>query len=99
MYMDKLDRIITEAIDNFLKEEAEWAEVHGSVGQPYSPEQARINKAAIGRVGNRSYDDAPKANTAVRGNFSYPSVQEWKAKYPNMSYGEYCEKIYGVKKR
>lgn len=88
-----LDKIITEAINKVVKE----AIVDKFT--PYSPEQAKINKMGVGRMGNPSYDNAEKADISVKSNFSYPTPKEWEEKYPNMSYGEYCEKIYGVKKR
>jgi hypothetical protein len=88
-----IDRIITEAINKVVKE----AVVDKFT--PYSPEQAKINKMGVGRMGNPSYDNAEKADTSVKSNFSYPTPKEWQEKYPNMSYGEYCEKIHGVKKR
>ena len=86
-----IDRIITESINKVLAE-AEWSEVHGSVGGPYSKEQAAINKAAIGRVGNRSYDNAKKADTRAK-NVNYHSYDDWKANYKpkGISWKEYNE--------
>ena len=88
-----IDRIITEAINKAVRE----AVVDKFT--PYTPEQAKINKMGIGRMGNPSYDNAKKADTSVKSNFSYPTPKEWKEKYSHMPYGEYCEKIHGVKKR
>ena len=88
-----IDKIITEAINKVVRE----AVVDKFT--PYSPEQAKINKMGVGRMGNPSYNNAEKADTSVKSNFSYPTPKEWQEKYPNMSYGEYCEKIHGVKKR
>ena len=90
----RLNRIIKESMEDFFRSQS-------SVDSftPYSKKEAAINKAAIGHVGNPSYDNAPKANTEPREYGGYPTVGEWKEKYPNMSYGEYCWKIYGVKLR
>ena len=89
-----IDKIITEAINKVVKE-AKMVDRF----TPYTPEEARINKMGVGRMGNPSYDNAPKADTSVKNTFSYPTPKEWKEKYPNMPYSEYCEKIYGVKRR
>ena len=89
-----IDKIITEAINKVVKE----AKIVNRFTD-YSPEQAKINKMGVGRMGNPSYDNAEKADTSVKSNFSYPTPKEWKEKYSHMPYGEYCEKIHGVKKR
>lgn len=70
----RLNKIIKESIDNFLKE--------GVVDTftDYTPKQAEINKAAIGRVGNPSYDNAKKADTAAKPTH-YKSLQDWRENY------------------
>jgi len=89
----RLNRIIKESMEDFFKRQSVDSFT------PYSEKEAAINKAAIGNVGNPSYDNAPKANTAPREYGGYPTVGEWQEKYPNMPYREYCWKIYGVKLR
>jgi hypothetical protein len=69
-----LDKIITEAINKVVKE----AIVDKFT--PYSPEQAKINKMGIGRMGNPSYDNAKKADTAARP-VNYKSIDDWRANY------------------
>ena len=87
-----IDKIITEAIENFLNE--------GLVDRftPYTPEQAKINKAAIGRVGNPSYDNAKKADTSVRHNHIVRGYNDWSANYrDDLDYPSYCKK-FGVRR-
>lgn len=69
-----LDKIITEAINKVVKE----AIVDKFT--PYSPEQAKINKMGVGRMGNPSYDNAKKADTAARP-VNYKSFDDWNANY------------------
>lgn len=88
-----IDKIITESINSFVNE------IVVDRFTPYTPEQAKINKMGIGRMGNPSYDNAVKANTSVKKEFIRPTYEEWKTKYPNMSYSEYCYRVYGVKLR
>ena len=88
----RLNQVIKESINKVLAE-AEWTEVHGSVGEPYDARQAAINKAAIGRVGNKSYDDAKKADTSAK-HVKYHSYEDWKANHKpkGVSWKEYNEK-------
>lgn len=88
-----IDKIISESINDFVNE------VVVNKFNPYTPEEARINKLGIGRMGNPSYDSAVKADTSMKRNFERPTYEEWKTKYPQMSYREYCYKIYGVNLR
>ena len=69
-----IDKIITEAINKVVRE----AVVDKFT--PYSPEQAKINKMGVGRMGNPSYDNAKKADTAARP-VNYKSFDDWKANY------------------
>ena len=69
-----LNKIIKESIDKYLKETVV------DKFTPYDERQAAINKAAIGRVGNPSYDNAEKADTAAR-NANYHSIDDWRANY------------------
>jgi hypothetical protein len=96
----KIDRIITEAINKVIKEVCEtnntpngwhtWAETDAENG--LTPEEGKAMRMQPG--------NAARANGGfAKGDFNYPTTREWKEKYPNMSYGEYCYKIYGVKLR
>lgn len=69
-----IDRIITEAINKVVRE----AVVDKFT--PYTPEQAKINKMGIGRMGNPSYDNAKKADTAPRP-VNYKSFEDWRTNY------------------
>ena len=70
-----IDRIITEAINKVVKE----AKIVNRFTD-YSPEQAKINKMGVGRMGNPSYDNANKADTAPRP-VNYKSLEDWRANY------------------
>jgi len=69
-----IDKIITEAINKVVRE----AVVDRFT--PYTPEEAKINKMGIGRMGNPSYDNAKKADTAARP-VNYKSIDDWRANY------------------
>ena len=70
----RLNRVIKESIRDYLNEKVV------DTFTPYSEEQAAINKAAIGHVGNPSYDNASKADTAAR-SANYHSYSNWVANY------------------
>ena len=80
----RLNQVIKESINKVLRE--------GVVDTftPYSKEQAAINKAAIGNVGNPSYDAANKANTKAK-NTNYHSYNDWVVNYKpkGISWAEY----------
>lgn len=87
-----IDKIISESIEQFLKE--------GLVDKftPYTPEEARINKAAIGHVGNPSYDNAEKANTSARSGHIMRGYSDWSSNYRDvLDYPSYCKK-FGVRR-
>ena len=46
----RLNQVIKESINKVLAE-AEWTEVHGSVGEPYSKKQAAIIKLPLATCG------------------------------------------------
>ena len=81
---NRLNTVIRESIEDFLRSQSVDSFT------PYTEKEAAINKAAIGRAGNRSYDKAPKANTKPR-NVSYHSYDDWKANYKpkGISWAEY----------
>lgn len=79
-----IDKIITESINKVI--EAKVVDTF----TPYTPEQAKINKMGIGRMGNPSYDAVKKANTRAK-NVNYHSYNDWKANYKpkGISWEEY----------
>ena len=81
-----IDRIITESINKVI--EAKVVDTF----TPYTPEQAKINKMGIGRMGNPSYDASKKADTRAK-NVNYHSYDDWKANYKpkGVSWKEYNE--------
>jgi len=99
-----IDKIITESINKVLKEVCEidnapngwhsWAETDAENGM--TPEEG---KAIRMQPGNAARAKEP---TPVTTDFSKrPTVEEWEEVYKpmGMKYGDYCEKIYGVKLR
>ena len=96
----RLNKIIKESIDKFLTEMdvvnnapngwTGWEETDKKNG--LTPEEGKMKRMNPGNA-------AKSKGSIPTGNFSHPNTKEWKEKYPNMSYGEYSEKIYGVKLR
>lgn len=93
----RLNRIIKESIDKLIETNVgkngwhSWAETDAANG--LTPEEGKAIRMQPGNAA-RSNGTAQKPR-----DFGYPTVQEWKAKYSNIPYGEYCYKIYGVKLR
>ena len=69
-----IDKIITESINDFIKENVV------DKFTPYSKEQAAINKMGVGRMGNPSYNKANKADTAAK-SAKYHSYNDWAANH------------------
>jgi hypothetical protein len=95
-----IDKIITESINKVIAEVCEvdnapngwtdWATTDAANG--LTPEEGKAMRMQPG--------NAARANGGfAKRDFNYPTTREWKEKYPNMSYGEYCYRIYGVKLR
>jgi len=98
-----IDKIITESINKIVKEAQgiqvnvgnngwhSWADTDAANG--LTPEEGKAMRMQPG--------NAARANGTAQGarSFDRPTYEEWKAKYPNMKYSEYCYKIYGVKLR
>ena len=82
-----IDKIITESINKII---AEVCEVDNAPNGWHSWEET---DAANGLTPEEA------KNIPTNGSFGRPTYEEWKAKYPNMKYSEYCFKIYGVKLR
>lgn len=83
-----IDRIITESINKII--EAKVVDTF----TPYTPEQAKINKMGIGRMGNPSYDAAKKADTSPRDYGIIRGYNDWKANFSDaMDYPSYCRKF------
>ena len=95
----RLNRIIKESINNILKEAnvnnapngwTDWATTDAANG--LTPEEGKMRRMQPGNAARATGGFAKK-------DFNIPTPREWKEKYPNMSYREYCWKIYGVKLR
>lgn len=96
-----IDKIITESINKIIAEVCEvdnapngwhsWEETDAANG--LTPEEGKAMRMQPG--------NAARSNGTAQGarSFGRPTYEEWKAKYPNMKYSEYCFKIYGVKLR
>ena len=95
-----IDKIITESINKIIAEVCEvdnapngwhsWEET--DVANGLTPEEGKAMRMQPGNA-------ARAKNIPTNGSFGRPTYEEWKAKYPNMKYSEYCFKIYGVKLR
>lgn len=72
--MNIIEQAIQESINEFLNENIV------DKFTPYTPEQAKINKMGIGRMGNPSYDKANKAYTTAN-TVKYHSYNDWYENY------------------
>lgn len=95
-----IDKIITESINKVIAEVCEvdnapngwtdWATTDAANG--LTPEEGKAMRMQPGNAARAKASE-------VKGDFKYPTIKEWKLKYPNMTYSDYCWKIYGVKLR